>query len=110
MVRAYRSKRSRDGIAMKTHFNETVTIKQLINYAVSRGLMKDNPLRAYRLKKPKVKLQPFWTMEQVRQILTASRGSRYENVFWVLAETGMRIAEVRFLTWADVDLEHRVCP
>lgn len=108
LLDAYRSKRSRDGIAMKTLFNETVTIKQLMNYAVSRGLLRDNPLRAYRLKKPKVKLQPFWTLDQVRQILKASRGSRYENVFFVLAETGMRIAEVKYLSWDDVDLEHRV--
>lgn len=104
----YRSERSAEGIAPKTLFNETTTIKQLMKFAVSRGMIKVNPLRNYRQKKPKMKLQPFWSAEQVQSILKAAEKSPYRDVYRVLAETGMRIGEVKFLMWEDVDLTQKV--
>ena len=107
-VDKYRSLRSAEGIAPKTLFNETTIIKQLQNFAVSRGMTKANPLRNYRQKKPKMKLQPFWSAEQVDSILKAAEKSPYRDVYRVLAETGMRIGEVKFLMWEDVDLAQKV--
>ena len=104
----YRRQRSAEGIAPKTLFNETTTIKQLMNFAVTRGMIKANSLRSYRQKKPKMKLQPFWSMEQVESILKAAEKSPYSDVYRVLAETGMRIGEVKFLMWDDVNLPQRV--
>jgi integrase len=104
----YRCHRTSAGIAAKTLFSETVTIKQLLNFAVSRGFLNTNPFRALKLKKPKCRPQPFWTIDQVGQILTATKGSVYHAVYQVLAETGMRIGEVVFLTWEDLDLDNRI--
>lgn len=104
----YRSERSSEGIAPKTLFNETTTIKQLLNFAVSRSMIKTNPLRSYRQKKPKMKLQPFWSAEQVDSILKATARSQYAHVYRVLAETGMRVGEVKFLMWEDIDLPQKL--
>jgi site-specific recombinase XerD len=105
---AYRAKRSSEGVAEKTLLNDTVTIKQFINFVVTRGVLPSNPLRGYKLRKPKPKPQPSWTADQMKQILMATTGSIHHDVFTVLAETGMRIGEVKYLTWDDVDLDRKV--
>jgi integrase len=47
----------------------------------------------------------MFTREELGSVLKASRGSRWEAAFWVLATTGMRVSEVLGLTWKDIDLD-----
>jgi integrase len=105
---AYRLRRQAAGSAPKTIFNETISFKQLLNFAVSRGMIVKSPLKEVKIRKPKPRPQPFWTIDQVRTILAAAAKSPYRNVFLFLAETGMRIGEVIHLSWNDIDLERRV--
>ena len=91
----------------KTVHNDIVLIKQLVNFAVRRRMIKENPLAELKLELPKRTPQPFWTREQVEVIL-ANTNSKYRSLFHFLADTGCRIGEAVWLTWADVDFENNV--
>ncbi len=104
---AYRTERVAAGAASKTLYTETVVVRQLINFALSRGLLAADPLQGLRLKKPKPGQQPCWTPAEIERILAASREPE-RSVFLTLADTGMRIGELQHLTWEDVDFGRNV--
>ena len=91
----------------KTVHNDTVTIRQLVNFALERDLITEDPLRGLKLKKPKRTPQPCWTREQVDSILTTAVPPHRAALIF-LAETGARVGEARWLTWDDVDLDRRL--
>jgi len=49
--------------------------------------------------------QPCYTLEQVETILSAEEG-QLRSILEALAFTGMRIGELAWLTWNDVDFEN----
>ena len=91
----------------KTIHNDTVTIRQLVNFALKRGLITEDPLKDLEIKKPKRTPQPCWTRDQVDQILAAATPPHQAPLVF-LAETGARVGEAKWLTWDDVDFEHRL--
>jgi integrase/DNA invertase Pin-like site-specific DNA recombinase len=102
---AYRQDRVEANAAPKTVYTEAVILRQLVNFALSRSMISADPLKGLRLKKPKAAPQPCWTREQVEMILGKAK-QPYRAVFIVLADTGMRIGELIFLTWNDIDLDN----
>lgn len=92
--------------ALSIHLEVTV-IRQMVNYALSRGMLSVDPLQGLRLRKPKPKPQPCWTWDEVQRILAASPEPE-RSAFALLAETGMRVGELRWLTWEDVDFARNV--
>jgi integrase len=96
----------RDG--QKTAANDLVTIREIVNFALDRKLIHEDPLAGYKIKKVKTKPQPYWVQEDLDRILAAARRQPHHDVFEMLAWTGMRIGEVQFLTWDDVDFTNRV--
>jgi integrase len=87
----------------KTLLNETVIIRQLVNFALKREWLQRDPLKNFKLRKVKPGPQPCWTLEEVEAILAAAIPG-YRNALTILAETGMRMGELKHLTWQDVDL------
>jgi integrase len=106
-VDSYRRERVQAGVAAKTLFTETVVLRQLVNFSLSRGVIPSDPLKGLRLKKPKRTPQPCWSPAEVEKILRASPEPERSR-FLVLADTGMRVGELRHLTWEDVDLEQNL--
>ena len=102
LIDAYRAERVAAEAGPKTVHNETVIIRQLVNFALARGMIKDDPLKGLKLKKPKPTRQPCWTWDEVDCILAAANG-HHLPVLVLLAETGTRIGELQFLTWDDID-------
>lgn len=102
-VDAYRRMRTDDKAAEKTKYTESVVLRQLVNFALSRNMLADDPLKGLKLQKPKPTKQPCWTLEQVTTILAHS-GDDVLPAFTLLAETGMRFGELAWLTWDDIDL------
>ena len=90
-----------------TIYHETVIIRQLIKFALSRDMATKDPLRGLRIKKPKPTPQPYYDDEQIQKILSATRPP-HDATFLLLAETGLRIGEAQWLTWDDVDLKANV--
>jgi integrase len=99
-IDAYR--KARAVAAPKTIYTETVIIRQLVKFAMSRGMIDEDPLRGLRLAKPKPTPQPCWTSEEVERILVSAKAA-YRDAFVVLADTGLRAGELVHLTWNDVD-------
>lgn len=96
----------RDG--QKTATNDLVTIRGIVNFALRRRLIREDPLAGYSIKKAKTKPQPYWVQTELDRILKASRRQPHKDVFLLLAWTGMRIGEVEYLTWEDIDFDNRV--
>lgn len=98
---AYVAKRNFQSAKTKQHHQ--VIIRQIVNFAMSRGMANVDPLAGLKIKKAKPTPQPCWTRKQVDQILGAATGPHRPSLV-LLAETGMRFGELRWLTWDDVDL------
>ena len=98
----YRALRVAAGKAPKTVYTETVVIRQLVNFALSRHLVDQYPLRGLKLKKPKPTRQPCWTLEEVQSILAAAPG-HVRPALALLSDTEFRFGELACLTWQDVN-------
>lgn len=81
---------------------EVVIIRQMVNFALSRNKLKLDPLTGLKIKKAKPRPQPCWTRDEVDSILAAANGSHRPSLV-LLAATGMRVGELRWLTWEDID-------
>jgi len=106
-VDAYRQERVDAGRAPKTVYTETVIIRQLVNFAITRKKISRDPLEGLKIREPKPTPQPCWTRDEVERILTASQGTQ-RTAFILLADSGMRVGELKWLTWDDVDFEREV--
>lgn len=107
-VDAHRNMRKQAGKEAITIHNEITILRQLVNFALSREMLDYDRLLGLKLKRPKSKPQPFWTFDEVELILNALRDDPYFYVYGVLARTGLRIAEAKYLTWDDVDFTNGV--
>ncbi len=87
----------------KTLYHETVVVKQLVRYAVSRRLLKSNPLAELEVRKPKAPHRRAYTLHEVQEILRVAK-EPWRLMFEVLAFSGLRIGELQHLSWNDVDL------
>jgi integrase len=102
LIDAYRAGRVAAKAKPKTVHNETVIIRQLINFALARNMIKADPLKGLKLKSPKPTRQPCWSRAEVEKILAAAAGF-HQSALILLAETGARVGEIKFLTWDDID-------
>ncbi len=106
-VDAYRKQRTEDEAAAKTIYNETMIVRQLVNFAKSRRLLTSDPLAGLKLREPKPASQPCWTQDEVNRILEMANPA-HRAAFTILADTGLRIGELQYLTWDDVDYINNV--
>jgi integrase len=74
---------------------------------LSREWLQRDPLKNLQLSKVKPGPQPCWTLEELESILAAARPV-YLKALTILAETGMRVGELKHLTWQDVDFAANV--
>lgn len=106
-IDAYRQMRADEGTAAKTRHTETTIIRQLVNFALSRDMISNDPLKGLKLKKPQPTPQPCWTFEELQTILAVSPEDIWPALT-LLAETGMRFGELAWLTWEEQDLAANV--
>ena len=106
-VDEFRHRRVEAGKAPKTVYNDTMILRGLVNFALTRSMIKKDPLAGLKLKEPKPRPQPCWSPGEVEQILeSCSDGQR--PALTILADTGQRIGELIWLTWDDADFERNV--
>jgi site-specific recombinase XerD len=103
----YRRERVAAKVAAKTLYTETIIVRQLVNFCCKRGMIAGDPLRGLKVREPKPTPQPCWSEQEVESILAASP-QHYVAALTILADTGMRVGELRHLTWSDVDLPANV--
>lgn len=98
----YRTKRVVDH-DLATLYHETVVIKQFFKWARRRGLITNNPIADYELKKPPRKQKSVLTLDQVNATLRQCT-VRQRRMIAALAFTGMRVGSLQALRRNDVDL------
>jgi len=103
----YRQHRREAKRSPKTIHTEVAIIRQLTKFAKSHRLISEDPLDGLKNRKPKRTPQPFWTHEESQQILSVAQEPQ-RSVYTFLNESGMRIGEVQWLTWEDVDFKQLV--
>lgn len=88
----------------KTWENEKCYIKQLTNFALAADKLAVNPLRSLKIRRVRSKPQQCWRPEQVERVLQEVSPD-YLPILTALADTGARVGEMRYLTWADVEFD-----
>ena len=106
-VDQYRRERVAKKAKPKTVQNETVIIRQGVNFAIRRKLIAVDPLQGLKIKKVKSPRQPCWSWPDVLRIVGAAKDPQ-QSLFLLLAETGMRIGEAKWLEWDDILFEQNV--
>ena len=71
--------------------------------AVKNGLLGRNPAHGATVPKPEHKEKRILNEQQVNSFLVAGSQSRYRALYHLAITTGMRISELRGLSWSDID-------
>ncbi|HET6380179.1 MAG TPA: tyrosine-type recombinase/integrase [candidate division Zixibacteria bacterium] len=98
------------GLAPKTVASTHSTLRRALKHAVRQRLIGYNPASAEFVDAPRVppKEPRALSRDEVRRLLEAARGHRFERLIRVALGTGLRSGELRGLSWDDVDLERGV--
>ncbi|MEW6155753.1 MAG: site-specific integrase [Actinomycetota bacterium] len=95
---------TKKGAAPRTVLQARAVLGSAVSTAVAWGLITVNPVRSVRPPRVERARLDIPTGEQLRQLMTAARGTIWEAPIVLAATTGMRRSEVLGLRWADVDL------
>lgn len=80
-------------------------LRQILDYAVEMDMLAKNPCKkGMKPKRPEREHRPL-TLEEVRRVLQAAKGDRFEALWVLCICTGMRLGELLGLTWNRVDLD-----
>ena len=99
----------------KTHANKTLsTMKQMFSYAISKGIMKDNPLRDIKAKViggDETPRDRFLSMDEIKTIWCFLDNGKHKisliiiNSVKILLLTGVRSGELRLAEWDELNFE-----
>lgn len=95
----------KDGLTPSTVGHVHVIIKGACRDAVRDKRIRANPIDDVKPPKQERKEKDVLTPEQVRRLLDAVSGDRFECAFYLLALTGVRIGECLAMTFDSLDLE-----
>jgi integrase len=105
LLRGFFSSLADAGVSANLQSKIGTTIGVMLAYAVSLGLLNHNPARD--VKKPRrTKFESrTWNANELRTFLDAAQGDRFEALFILACDTGMRSGELLGLRWQDVDFD-----
>ncbi len=104
-VRALYADRLAAGYAPRTVEHLHTFLRSVVRQVVDDGLVPRNPVASVKPPRGSKKdIQPL-TPGQVRQLLSAASGDRYEALYVVAVTAGLRRGELLGLTWEDVDFK-----
>lgn len=93
-----------DRYAPKTRNGTLSTFKQALQWAVP-DYIPSNPAEHVRApKKIVVKVDDTLTAAEAKAVQAAAVGDRYEALYWLALEYGLRIGELLGLGWADINV------
>ena len=86
---------------------ELVLLGAIFNSAVTWGYLRENPVKLVKPLRVPEKEPPYMTRDEASRLYEKCEG--YIHTFVSIAlNTGMRLSEIAALTWADLDMRHRV--
>jgi len=86
----------------KTVRNAVMTLRSMWSTVKAWGYVTHDPFEGLRLPVLEKKEQPYFAVEQMRQIINAETDPKRHTLYWLAAETGMRAGELCGLQWPDV--------
>jgi integrase len=92
------------GLTTSTVGNVHVILKQALRDAVRDKYIRSNPLDDVKPPKQARKEKQVLTPDEVRRLLDAVKGERFEGVYVLAATLGLRIGEILALRYQEVDL------
>jgi integrase len=98
------------GLSTKSVLEVHVLLRQILDDAVTRGLLAINPARQAvppRHRRDQHRRRMAWTARELCTFLAEMVGHRHHQTWWLAAHTGVRRSELVGLQWRDIDLEHR---
>ena len=86
---------------------ELKTLRTLMNYAIKWEYLKVNPTRGVnKLKVHDARMPRFLSKEEIK-LLLENCGEELYPILFLLLNTGMRLGELKFLTWNDVEIDEK---
>jgi site-specific recombinase XerD len=89
------------GASPKTVRNVVNCLRSMWRTAEAWGYVQHDPFRGVRLPQMVKAERPFFTLDEIRNILAASP-EPYRTFYWIAAETGLRAGELCGLRWCDI--------
>lgn len=101
------AKSVRKGAKTNTINMELSTLRTILNQAIKWGYLKKNPTEGVEmLKVTDAKPPRFLTQEEIKELLD-NCGAKLYPVFFTFLNTGMRLSELLYLEWSDIDFQRR---
>ena len=102
-IQSLYSKKLASGTSKRTVVLIHAVLMRSLKQAEKMGIIGKNPVLA--VTRPKVERKEMKVLNdgQVRSLLSAAAGERYEAAFWLAVSTGMRLGELVGLKWADIE-------
>lgn len=92
------------GIGVRSQNRHLSSIRQFFRFWMREGLLKVNPVVDLQLPKMPSKLPHYLSLEEIDALLAAIQNPRDYAMVCVLYATGLRVSELIFLTWENIDL------
>lgn len=92
------------GIGVRSQNRHLSSIRQFFRFWMREGLLKVNPVAELQLPKMPSKLPHYLSLEEIDALLAAIQNPRDYAMVCVLYATGLRVSELIFLTWENIDL------
>jgi integrase len=93
----------RDGVSPAMTKKQLVTVRTVLGYAVRRKLIPANVALASELPKVPRYVPQVWTPAQVAAFTEAAKVDRFEALYLVAIDSGLRQGELLALRWPDFD-------
>lgn len=107
-VRGFYREKLDSGLSSATVHKMHVVLHKALDQAVSDGLIPRNAAKGVTVSQTKKReIRPL-TPEQVKALLEAVRGDRFEALYILAVATGLSQGELLALKWEDVELEDAV--
>lgn len=102
-IQALYARKIREGRSPRTVLVIHAVLHRALNQALRWGLIGRNPAQA--VNRPRFKKKEMHTLNenQVKELLSAGKNSRYETLLWMAITTGLRQGEILGLKWSDLD-------
>ncbi|MGH9289325.1 MAG: tyrosine-type recombinase/integrase [Acidimicrobiales bacterium] len=78
-----------------------------LKLAVEQGVLRSSPIASVKRPRPERKVPRHWSPDQTRQFLRSQEGDRLYPLWAFLLGSGLRIGELVWLRWDNVDLERQ---
>jgi integrase len=106
-IQALYNAKLKSGTSARSVIMIHAVLHRALNHALKMGMIGRNPVDA--VTRPKFKRKEMKTLDenQVRSLLSAVRGTRFDATYYLEISTGLRLGELLGLKWSDLDWKNQ---